>query len=622
MADQLVKTGAHGEQLYVRYSTSQSIENNRSTVYVSMWIRIPAGWNVGPWGDYGGSYVGRSWLTFSGGIGNIAAGDHTLSDTMSFTVDHNADGTGSTSIEWKWGVNSSWGGFVKPSGSFSISLPTIPRATTPSLSADTVEMGAALTVTTAGASDAFTHRLLYSWHDSGWQEIANGVKSRYIWTVPLTFANSIPSSTSSWGTIRCETYNGTTLIGSKDVKFTAKVPDSIKPTCSCTIADATACYAAYGAFVQSKSKLKVSISAGLAYGSPIKSYNVTFEDKRYTDQNTTTDPISGAGTLSVQIAVTDNRGRQSDTVTKTVSVLEYKEPVITLSAYRCTAAGVRDPKGAYMKIAFSAVIAKLNDQNAASFQIRYKASGVEQWTQLNGTGTTYASDPLECTLDSPWNVETTVTDSLGSTTAAATIPVAFTLLDVYRDGTGISFGGVATGPGMKCHMAADFVGSLTVQGQPLLDYLKASLTDFFLPVGFILMTESAEFNPNTAYPGTTWTRIKDRFILAAGDTYAAGSTGGEAEVTLSVMQMPNHDHGERMPAYGYEGWDLTDPWPGYSDGYAVAFNYGNSDQYKYSTPLHVAHVGSYGTNTTDNGGSQPHNNMPPYAAKYVWERTA
>ena len=36
--------------------------------------------------------------------------------------------------------------------------------------------------------------------------------------------------------------------------------------------------------------------------------------------------------------------------------------------------------------------------------------------------------------------------------------------------------------------------------------------------------------------------LRDRFPVGAGDTYDAGDTGGEAEVTLTTNQMPSHNH--------------------------------------------------------------------------------
>lgn len=61
------------------------------------------------------------------------------------------------------------------------------------------------------------------------------------------------------------------------------------------------------------------------------------------------------------------------------------------------------------------------------------------------------------------------------------------------------------------------------------------------PVGAIYMSVS-NINPATLFGFGTWEQIKDRFLLAAGDTYAAGSIGGEAEHILTEEEMPAHDH--------------------------------------------------------------------------------
>lgn len=106
--------------------------------------------------------------------------------------------------------------------------------------------------------------------------------------------------------------------------------------------------------------------------------------------------------------------------------------------------------------------------------------------------------------------------------------------------------------------------------------------------------------------GGTWEQIKDRFILAAGDTYAAGSTGGEAMNTLTEREMPSHSHA----------------------GYGADENSGSIILSKAMCTYRNAGIG---TNYISNGGiitnlsaggSQPHNNMPPYIAMYVWKRIA
>ena len=52
----------------------------------------------------------------------------------------------------------------------------------------------------------------------------------YDWLVPESLAAQIPNAASGKGTLTCETYSGSTCIGTKSVTFTASVPGSMKPT--------------------------------------------------------------------------------------------------------------------------------------------------------------------------------------------------------------------------------------------------------------------------------------------------------------------------------------------------------------------------------------------------------
>jgi hypothetical protein len=64
------------------------------------------------------------------------------------------------------------------------------------------------------------------------------------------------------------------------------------------------------------------------------------------------------------------------------------------------------------------------------------------------------------------------------------------------------------------------------------------------PIGSIYWTSLAPDNggnPNTLFGGT-WVQIKDKFVLAAGDVYTAGATGGASTVTLTVNNLPSHTH--------------------------------------------------------------------------------
>ena len=123
------------------------------------------------------------------------------------------------------------------------------------------------------------------------------------------------------------------------------------------------------------------------------------------------------------------------------------------------------------------------------------------------------------------------------------------------------------------------------------------------PIGSIIMGTGNNFATQTAvqaiYNGT-WEQIKDVFLLAAGDSYIAGSTGGEATHTLTVNEMPKHSH--NLP---------------------VDKNYGEAtttERDRINLTSGIAYNNGYASNET--GASQPHNNMPPYLTVYMWRRIA
>lgn len=122
------------------------------------------------------------------------------------------------------------------------------------------------------------------------------------------------------------------------------------------------------------------------------------------------------------------------------------------------------------------------------------------------------------------------------------------------------------------------------------------------PVGSIYLSMS-ETDPAALFGGV-WERLKDVFLLAAGDAYAAGSTGGEAEVTLTAEQMPEHRHNGMY--YSSSGVPINlNPGDG---GYQLEWVSGTgSSEYQDFT-------------TGKAGEGNAHNNMPPYLAVYAWKR--
>lgn len=141
----------------------------------------------------------------------------------------------------------------------------------------------------------------------------------------------------------------------------------------------------------------------------------------------------------------------------------------------------------------------------------------------------------------------------------------------------------------------------------------ASSLDKNHPVGSLYCSEDPT-EPSTLFGGT-WEPIKDKFILAAGSSYAAGSTGGEATHTLNVDETPEHRHKTYAMVQGYSGW------PSYTTTeYSIIHKAGSVDYFSPGNTMNMTDV--YDGLTSTVGGSQPHNNMPPYQAFYMWKRTA
>lgn len=140
------------------------------------------------------------------------------------------------------------------------------------------------------------------------------------------------------------------------------------------------------------------------------------------------------------------------------------------------------------------------------------------------------------------------------------------------------------------------------------DGVPLRICDYIYPVGAIYMSVN-NISPALLFGGT-WERIKDRFLLAAGDDYTAGSTGGEAEHILTTDEIPAHAHNFKSSNYGWESTAI----PGASMT-ASGSNIGLSPYNAYN--------GSNNNIVMQNtGGGQAHNNMPPYLTVYMWKRIA
>lgn len=244
-------------------------------------------------------------------------------------------------------------------------------ATQPSLSAATVEMGKSVTINTPAVNNAYRHTLRYAFGGAS-GTIATGIASSVSWTPPVSLANQIPSATAGSGTIYCDTYSGSTLLGTKSVSITLTVPGSVVPSASTLSAALAEDTSGTGLYVKGMGKAKLTLSgASGAYGSSITSYTITGGGWTATNGALTTGTLASAGNITFTATVTDSRGRKAST-TRTISVIDYTKPgVAVCDVYRCDADGNRKKAGTYFAVEINASYSAITG-NTLSITARYK----------------------------------------------------------------------------------------------------------------------------------------------------------------------------------------------------------------------------------------------------------
>lgn len=303
--------------------TNQNISNNTSTVYAQLWIKKNQSIATsGYWSGY---------LNVGGNSENYSV-YYALTDSaqcaweQTITVYHNSDGTGTcylgASVKGPSGTSMS---SASASGSTTVTLNSIAR--TSSVTATTAKIGAASTITISRQSSSFTHTLTYSFagETTATGTIATKTSSTSVsWTVPKSLYNNIPNKTSGKITITCQTYSGSTLVGSSTCSFTASANSAdCKPLFSPTIQDTnsttTALTGDASKLVRYYSTAKVTSNAAGQYNATISSQKISAGSRSSTSSPAT---FTNIETNTFTFTATDSRG-YSNTVSKSATMVDY-----------------------------------------------------------------------------------------------------------------------------------------------------------------------------------------------------------------------------------------------------------------------------------------------------------
>lgn len=149
------------------------------------------------------------------------------------------------------------------------------------------------------------------------------------------------------------------------------------------------------------------------------------------------------------------------------------------------------------------------------------------------------------------------------------------------------------------------------------------------PIGAIYLSTVATSPASTL--GGTWERIKDRFLLAAGDTYANGTTGGSATHTHGLENghakiyigtltgYGAHENGVAQKSKAVAGYEMDRTIStGGSRGYIA------TDSQRVNTEkgmvMDWTYTGTASTGTALGGNTDSGSSLPPYQTVYMWKR--
>lgn len=354
------------------WSATQSVTNNTSTISWQLkcetaqsgWVRIS---------ELRLKFDGEQIFYRSHSV-HTDAYNGTVLASGTKTITHNNDGSKAftASIEagiYQWAINRS--------GSGTITLDTIPRAS--SVACSTVAIGANPTINIARASSNFTHTLTYVFGSlSGTIAEKTTATSITNWTIPTSFYAEIPNAQYGTGTIYCDTYNGSTKIGSSSCSFRANVTNSspgINPTMKDVDAATLALTGNDSYIVRYFSDVQYDVGATAKNGATIKSYKVSMGPQEAT---TATGKFVNVETENMTIYVTDSRGFVAKYSMKK-TLIPYIKLTCDIWKINANADGEISVgiSGNYFNGSFGA------QSNTLTIQYRYKTIGEwSEWTTI------------------------------------------------------------------------------------------------------------------------------------------------------------------------------------------------------------------------------------------------
>lgn len=430
-----------GYWLSIRFSPGQQdVSSNQSYMAVYLSIHASSGYYAEHTGGTGTLTVNGVSYPFSGHY--RVNGSSQVIHSVGVWVPHNPDG--SKTLYASASFDTRVVGVLTASNS--ATLTTIPRASSPTTSKETVTFGESFDILTHRKSTNFTHDIYVGVNNdaNSLVKIADKIPTDTSWTLPESWKDKFPDSNVKL-LIRAFTFNGANSLGRVDAPLVTVKPSSdMLPECNISVSDTTINFNRYGGFVKGQSKLKITLNNTFKYGATLNSQSISINGAKYQSGTQTVDIYDSQ--IEITGKVTDSRNGTT-TSNKTIDILDWYTPIIeSVEIERCKENGEIDGNEDYIKITYSVNIANLNNKNTKTLTVELKKQDEQNSITKNIPLSLYKTDGsiiLPCSSDYAWETSLKLKDAFEESTYTRLVSTGFTLMDFHNSGRGMAIGKVS-----------------------------------------------------------------------------------------------------------------------------------------------------------------------------------
>lgn len=476
----------------VQWTQTPNVEENYSTIKCTHFLQCDPSYALRIYGSRTHSCtINGTKVTFTYSD-LVTDGDELIQlGITTHTVDHDDDGTGSFTLSAVFSMQATLSGVYVENITISnktATLNTIARKST--LSASNGTLGTKQTITISRQSSSFRHTLTYTCGSASGTLLSKSSTSTSVsWTPDISLAEQNPSGSTVSATLTLKTYasaSSTTVIGTDPKTITLTIPQNstTRPTVSIATAPVNSTIPSKFStlYIQSKSKVKVTLTEIPKDDATIKSRKIVIDGSSYTTNPATSGWLLKSGSRSISATVTDSRGFTGSS-SASIEVLAYSKPhvaphssVKSIVCARSTSDGTLSDEGTYIKVKCSKAYTKIYDGstllNKCVLQYRFKKasqadSSYSSWTTLLAASS--SSDDYDNVIpnlaiekETGYTVQLRVTDDIGETsTLTYNIGTAAVTIHLPQGGEGIGVGMYSSGSGVEVGFDAHFYGKVT-----------------------------------------------------------------------------------------------------------------------------------------------------------------